>query len=326
MFNIYFKEMKKFFSLIALVGAIAACTPEQLETAFTLSGATADVTINVVDLRTGAAYDGVYSILVNGTAINGNKWSASASEGQPIAEQTLNIEITSDNFNGEQAFTTTHQVPKVLAGGHYNGVAKVIVYEGTIQSGDWTYELEYELEDYSIEVKYLVNDHYPTYSHASPVGDVPEISWYYNNSEFYLTGVVKYTHTEGLEVVDESGCLYPGHEMAYNSLVEYLIDEGLETFEEEVEEKEEILVSAWSMWTAWVGQFMGEYVYTLTAFNVITKEEAVVGTVTTHEYVGSEFQYCELPYPGAPGHAHYHAGHGHGLGGENAGGGLAVNE
>jgi hypothetical protein len=321
MFNIYFKEMKKFFSLIALVGAIAACTPEQLETAFTLSGATADVTINVVDLRTGAAYDGVYNILVNGTAINGNKWSASASEGQPIAEQTLNIEITSDKFNGEQAFTTTHQVPKVLAGGHYNGVAKVIVYEGTIQSGDWTFDIKRKLLDYSTEVKYLVNNHYPTHSHASPVGD-DEISWYYNNSEFYLTGVVEYTLTEGSEIVDESGCLYPGHETAYNTLVENLSKDEVET----IGEKKEIWVSAWSMWTAWVEQYMSELEYTLTATNDITKEEAVVGTVTTREYAGTSFQYRELPYPGAPGHAHYHAGHGHGHGGDNAGGGLAVNE
>ena len=48
MFNIYFKEMKKFFSLIALVGVFAACEPENLQTAFNVPDATATLNVTVI--------------------------------------------------------------------------------------------------------------------------------------------------------------------------------------------------------------------------------------------------------------------------------------
>ena len=40
--------MKKLFSLIALAGVIAACTPEQVDTAFKLAGGKVTVNVEVV--------------------------------------------------------------------------------------------------------------------------------------------------------------------------------------------------------------------------------------------------------------------------------------
>ena len=45
--------MKKFFSLIALVGVFAACQPEKLTTAFEVAPAQATINAKVVDILTG---------------------------------------------------------------------------------------------------------------------------------------------------------------------------------------------------------------------------------------------------------------------------------
>ena len=54
--------MKKFFSLIALVGVIAACTPEQVDTAFKLAGGKVLVNVEVVDIINGGTYSGPVDI------------------------------------------------------------------------------------------------------------------------------------------------------------------------------------------------------------------------------------------------------------------------
>ena len=45
--------MKKFISLIALVGVFAACEPENLQTAYTVANATATINVTVVSAAPG---------------------------------------------------------------------------------------------------------------------------------------------------------------------------------------------------------------------------------------------------------------------------------
>ncbi|MBR4525241.1 MAG: hypothetical protein IKP15_06815, partial [Bacteroidales bacterium] len=63
--------MKKLFSLIALAGVIAACTPEQVETAFKLAGGKVTVNVEVVDIITGGNYAGAYTVASNFGTVSG---------------------------------------------------------------------------------------------------------------------------------------------------------------------------------------------------------------------------------------------------------------
>ena len=44
--------MKKFFSLLALAGALVACTPEEIPTYFEVKNAKAEINVEVIELYT----------------------------------------------------------------------------------------------------------------------------------------------------------------------------------------------------------------------------------------------------------------------------------
>ncbi len=114
MFNIYFKEMKKFFSLIALVGVFAACQPEKLTTAFEVGPAEATISVKVVDILTGEDVTAAASISTP-TTITG------ASPKFDIVEQDYTVSATYKEGKG----SATVHINALRPGGkaHYS-VAK----------------------------------------------------------------------------------------------------------------------------------------------------------------------------------------------------------
>ena len=110
MFNIYFKEMKKFFSLIALVGVFAACEPENLQTAFTVANATATVNETVVCVA--PDFDPSEVTVTYDWSV-GTGLSTKSITGNPAIEAG-SVTVTA-HYRGAEASTTV-RFPKIFAG------------------------------------------------------------------------------------------------------------------------------------------------------------------------------------------------------------------
>ena len=331
MFNIYFKEMKKFFSLIALVGVIAACTPEQVDTAFKLAGAKVTVNVEVVDIINGGAYTGDYTVSSNFGTVSGNTITFQAGDSEAISGADYTVSVSGSKL--AKTYSSSFTVPAVLAGGE--ATIKVVVPVGEPING-WTVDLNWDDFDNFTEeekVAFLVNTHYPTHAYSHEGVD----TWYYNNTEFAVDGTVDFSW-HGLfeaEVTEDNN--YVGFEGVVENYVDgYMADlDDYYGFEYNLTYK--FTVSAWAMWN------VTQTVYSefcphigVIAFKDAnedgvcdkTEEKLDLGAFELYYEYANLVDYHELPYPGAPGHAHYHAGHGHDAHGSaaNAGGGLAFNE
>ena len=333
--------MKKFFSLIALVGVIAACTPEQLSTAFKLAGAAGEINVEVVKLN-GDALEGQFSITgfesLPGAAISysGNKavTTFQAAESTPLTLTDLTLTATGENILYPESTKVT--VPEILAGQQTKLVCKIRVGENM---GDWYITSEDEEEDFEYEIGYLVNSHYESVAYTHSVFT----QWYVNNSDLLLTGTVEVPYIYGYT----AGHDFERHDYAGFEQFEYFeeyfiglgysipmtIDEWIEAMEtEDIEEdtwEEEFTVSAWSYWNYVCIQEIYHHAARLYAIRVVdgelTDEEVDLASCKYESYY-PEWGQIEIPSPTMPGHAHYEAGHGHGHGGDNAGGGISFNE
>ena len=333
--------MKKLFSLIALAGVIAACTPEQIETAFKLAGAKGTIEVEVVKLD-GTPYQGQFQITgydaLPGNSISyaGNKATISfqASESAAIALADLTLTATGENILYPETGKVT--VPSLLAGQEVKLTCRIRVGQSV---GDWYVSEEFEEagEPQLLQRALLANSHYATYAYSHAANEGID-SWYVNNSEFMLTGKTKIPYKTGysagydVEIHD-----YAGVEVVY---VDYLwglavpvvvkdwVEEMSEPAVKEGEEDYEFSVSAWAMWNV----FSEIYSTPVTASLVATKldadleqtDESIVLASLKYDYFQTIGGVVELPYPEAAGH--YVEGHGHANGANNAGGGMSVNE
>jgi len=327
--------MKKFFSLIALVGVIAACTPEQVDTAFKLAGAKAVVNVEVVDIINGGEYSGDVSIkfLRGGldvtsefTPIVGagkHAYMYQADESEAISAGEYVVEVNGSKL--AKAYTSNMAIPAVLAGGE--AVIRVIVPVGEPING-WS--VMYDWDDDEVEegedVYLLVNTHYPTHAYSHEGIN----TWYYNNSEYILEGSVDaeiFYSDEVTNVVDNNI-------LGFEGIVDRFADNWNDPYSYTYTYK--FKVSAWAMWNVRQINEWEKCPIIVVAFKdadedgeIDANEESVVLGGFDYKYTSTvELYKYELPYPGAPGHAHYHAGHGHDAHGSaaNAGGGLAINE
>jgi hypothetical protein len=337
MFNIYFKEMKKFFSLIALVGVIAACTPEQVETAFKLAGGKVLVNVEVVDIINGGTYSGPVDIhftrgglditseftQIVGSGPHAYSWQAA--ESQAVAAGDYGV-IVKGEFLAKD-YTSAFVFPEVLAGGM--AAIRVIVPVGEPLNG-YTCDTFWDVEDIEEgeDVGLLENKDYKTYAYSHAGID----TWYYNNTEYILEGNVTgddiWWKYEVSNVVDHK---YVGFEGVVDNLVDYWgDDEYIWPFDYK------FYVSAWAMWNIRQINYWEKVPMDVIAW----KDADEDGEIDENEKdsaieLGSfDVKYTEtvslapyeLPYPGAAGHYHY--GHGHDAHGTmpNAGGGISFNE
>ena len=325
--------MKKFFSLIALVGVIAACTPEQVDTAFKLAGGKVIVEVEVVDIINGGQYGGPVNIKffrggldvtqeftpVVGAGAHSYMWQAEDSQAVPAGDYVVGV--SGDNLAKE--YPSNLLIPGVLAGGE--AVVKAIVPVGEPINGGWTVDFNQgEWEDEGEETEYLVNSHYPTHIYSHDGID----EWYYNNSEFAIPGTVDYELALSYvcsDVVDNNILGFEGY---VQQLADYLEDE------DSLEDTYEFTASAWSMWNVTRTIMYASCPFTVFAFKDAdedgewdaSEEKLELGGLTLNEYYAGLVEYHELPYPGAEGH--YTPGHGHDAHGSmpNAGGGIAFND
>ena len=293
--------MKKFFSLIALVGVFAACQPEKLTTAFEVGPAEATIGVTVIDILTGEDVTSAASISTP-TTITG------AAPKFDIADQNYTVSATYKEGKG----SATVHINALRPGGkaHYSVVVPV--------GGDIT--------DYTITVKA-----------GTPVDDVKDLylaatkthgheythdgfsDWLENASEFVLVDSATYNEYDGTEldgayVVNEAAF----EEYVKNAATGY--NGGIKATPKTLNFK----VSAWSLYNVF-----GTETTVITPYEVIATpkgdarivgDNGVVGTFKVKS-MKSDAQYEECAHPA---HASHYI-HGHGTGekaGGNAGGGI----
>ena len=340
MFNIYFKEMKKFFSLIALVGIIAACTPEQLGTAFKLAGAKGTINVEVLNLD-GTPYAGTFTLSgyenlpgVEAPVVTGNTATINFQLGDSQAiESVIDLTLTANGPLIYRPASAKVRIPKVLAGGVAELACTIKVGENV--DGWFVYE-DYDFPDVdNYRVGYLVNTHgYSVYEHSVtiPVNwlDIEIPSWYVNNSDQILTGNVDIPYAIGYELDSIETNDWAGFDLTLKGCVNAWRDDWEEEEVVEGEAPYTFNVSGWAMWNVFVVQDVYPLELYLNAIKLddnaeLTDEEIELATATVNYYV-TWAGAVEMAYPGMPGHAHYEYKHGHGHGGDNAGGGISFNE
>lgn len=346
--------MKKFFSILALVGVFAACKPETIQTAFTVAGAKATVTVDVVD-HYGAPISG-YTLAVSTTgsltpSVSGNVVTFEAAAGSTIPAQTVTLTV-SNIPEYLKDYTTTITVPEILAGGVADLKARIVVFPESVD--DWTFTVIPEEPVIVLDhVNFLENKHYKThdhvYKHTDSEGDEVTINtWYVNDSEYILEGVVKYMFGAKGELVSVYNDV-----KGFDSTVTAFA-ESYEFVDPPVEKELKIKVSAYGMWTAYQKHYFSLQPFRVSAKNVKTNEVVEAGSFTVETDYCSVAEYIEIGMPAhiighVSGHnlvhghvedhtavyehyeyavySHYHAGHGiEGHGYNNAGGGIAYAE
>jgi hypothetical protein len=297
--------MKKFFSLIALVGVFAACQPEKIQTAFTLAGGSATINVKVVDINNHGDYSGTYTLTSSAGTVSGNTVTISAGESTKLAGQTVTVTVNGPKF--VKPYTYDVLVPDVLPGGQAAINAIIVVGEG----GDYSYEIK-ESDVATDEEVEMIN------VHDYPVKTIDGVNWYVNESEFLLEGDVEYDVVTGSSFLEGSAKV--GFEGVLSNLKEIYTEPTVK-----VVNHLPITVSAYAIWRAFATYTTTLRTLTVTAKNNKTGEtfeKVVEAKVRLLSSTQAEFE--EKANPDT--HGHYVHGQGEPGGANNAGGGIVYSE
>lgn len=292
--------MKKFFSLLALAGALVACTPEEIPTYFEVKNAKAEINVEVIELYTAQPISS--AITASAGTVSGNVVTL---EGSPrLSAQDVTVSTVYDG----KTYSQVVKVSDLLAGGEAKYSVRLVV--GAAPGDDYKYPYEVTKSNLETQIGYL------DYAHGSHSHNGEP--WAYNMSEFILDMECSYEVTEGMEVTDVK---YISEDPLFKDKVDayaLILDEGFITYTDKYDFK----VSAWAMYKVYQERTFGDL--TVTIYAEKDNEKTAIGELTVSGVVYSSIQVEEAPIPGHEGHYHYGHGHshGHGHGAENAGGGI----
>ena len=325
--------MKKFFSLIALVGVFAACQKEDLKTAFSVEPAVATITAHAMFLDGTPLTSNVTYTFEGNDSGNGNTYTCTGSQYQSLTK-SVTVTATWTGYNTEcpdwalPHFTDSKTVNiDVLAGGQAN--YDVYFYLGVITDEDgYTYWIDND--ETELEPKVFFLDKAMHEGHSFVPSEIPglnvpedcEEGWYIKNAtEFILRGTVDYEIWSGAAAATDltwyTEVTRPEFQKLYDELEVVKTPETLD-----------FTVSAWADYT--VFQVLESTWIDLDLYR--TDENGVdeiFGSFSMIEYNGN----AAMPYEiASQGHeAHYVPGHGvddpahsHGHGSSNAGGGIVM--
>lgn len=309
MFN---KKMKKLFSLFALAGALVACQPEELETAFDVDNAKATINVTVIDVQTAAPIEDLTVTCPGGEGkVDGNVVTITGNKA--IQAMDVNLVLSSSKYPDETK-TVTVKINSLLAGGlaTYNVVevmgtpypepgpdpepepVVVTVEKGTSLS--------------VTEVGYLSTLKVEGHSHSHNGIDLTK--WAENETPFMITVSGTYSVYSGVKA-EKTSVLDPD----YESLVDTYVT-AYNVGQKEEQDEFSFPVSAWSLYTVWQTKTTDTTEY------VVKVDGETVGTFDVEGVSSTQVEYLEMALPG---HSHdYVHGHGHASHGEhdNAGGGI----
>ena len=289
--------MKKFFSLLALAGALVACTPEEIPTYFEVKNAKAEINVEVIELYTAQPISS--AITASAGTVSGNVVTL---EGSPrLSAQDVTVSTVYDG----KTYSQVVKVSDLLAGGEAKYSVRLVV--GAVP-GEYEFDTDVTKLVTTVEIGYLDYTHGSHSHNGEP--------WAYNMSEFILDMECPYEIVSGQEVTDVK---YLSEDTMFKANVKKFAD-ALDGVIETVKDKYEFKVSAWAMYK--VSQTRSISDRTETVYAIKGNEAIAIGEITVHSVEYDSIQYEEAPIPGHEGHYHYGHGHEHGHGAENAGGGI----
>ena len=297
--------MKKFFSLIALVGVFAACQPEGLTTAFEVGDAEATISVKVVDILTGED--------ITSSATVTTPLTVPVESDGSIKDQDYPVTATYKSGTG----TASVHINALRPGGkaHYS---VVIPLGGDIT--DYTISLKAGTPEETSVLYYLAAS--KTHGHAYSYKGYE--TWLENASAFVLVDSASYEEYAGSELVGTYVVKEPAfEEYVKNAAAAY---DGTITSTTKLYD---FKVSAWSLYNVF-----GTVTTSITPWQVIAtptgsarivgSPDGVVGTFDV-KTMSSAAEKEECAHPA---HASlYIEGHGTSeIAGGNAGGGIVVAE
>lgn len=304
--------MKKFFSLIALVGVFAACNPEDMTTAFQV--APAEVRLEATAVCAAPGFSGASINYSPSQTVTGNPVLAAGS-----------ITATA-TYNGASGSSTV-DYPAILAGG--SAILNTVVFI-PYTPGDTDYEFKVE----EVAEDEVVVNQLPAAAHGEGVaytytydGKDYEVNLLENANEFVLLDSYTYTEYSGVKFVSSEITNDDFKDTAEQMINAYKA--GMTGITETPVTKD-FQVSAWAVYN-----IFNPVKTTTTNCKIVATPKAGANTPTLiNDGVIATFKYetkasIVEPFEMAhPDHAsHYEAGHGHGHGaGSNAGGGLVEAE
>ena len=306
--------MKKFFSLIALVGVFTACNVEDLSTAFRVDPAVVTITASAQSAAPGfseskVSWNPSKVVTISGTATN------------PVVEKG-SVTITATYEKASAAETVNY--PTVYAGGTADLACVITI---PYNAGDYEVTTTDVAGKPSYDVRMLpaaAHGHGFTTKVVTVDGQSYEIPMLANDNEFSLVVPVEYeSYAAGGYKVNDDLKVTNSDFAVHAEALHASAKAAAPGINPTTVSKEETF-SAWSMFN-----FVNVIKTTKTTVNVIAKpvgnapelpNGGVIATFTK-ESVESSAQPFEFAHPS---HAsHYEEGHGHGHGdGSNAGGGL----
>ena len=290
--------MKKFFSLLALAGALVACTPEEIPTYFEVKNAKAEINVEVIELYTAQPISS--AITASAGTVSG---SVVTLEGSPrLSAQDVTVSTVYDG----KTYSQVVKVSDLLAGGEAKYSVRLVV--GAVPGEDYEYEIAITKAVENVEIGYLDYTHGSHSHNGEP--------WAYNMSEFILDMECPYEIVSGQEVTDVK---YLSEDTMFKANVDKFAD-ALDGVIETVKDKYEFKVSAWAMYK--VSQTRSISDRTETVYAIKGNEAIAIGEITVHSVEYDSIQAEEAAIPGHEGHYHQGHGHEHGHGAENAGGGI----
>jgi len=187
--------MKKFFSLIALVGVFAACQPEKIETTFDPDPAEATIQMTAVDLGTGkVTTDVTYS--AEGATVSGSTLTIKGTPNIKARDLTVNATF------GNGKYSETYHINDLIAGGKASYSFTIAVGESKatgleFEKGETKENAAkfYTFTQASHEGHATAADHY-AFSHD---GHSPS-TWQLNNTEMLLLLSTDYEENIGNKV------------------------------------------------------------------------------------------------------------------------------
>ena len=337
--------MRKCIAFLVLAALFVACTPESLDSAFTVKGASGNITVDVFRLD-GAVFTDEFAIsgfeALPGSTVSYSEGQAvisfQAAEGEAVKQTSLTLTVSGATILKSKTFPVI--VPTTFAGGHSEVASEVMVGELVDNYYIDTATIYGEGDELQLRFGYLYNPHYSTYAYSYSEYDsywdcdIPINTWYVNNSDMLLFGQVDvdgvYGHIGGETTIVKK---VSGFEKYYDAFVARIEKDKINKYQR----TEDFTVSAWAMWNfVYITQrrTVHHFLYAYPRDSYVPRymtsaqdiEPAMILAQGTWTDIDFDYFEIELPYPEMPAHAHYEDGHGHGHGGDNAGGGIIVSE
>ena len=320
MFNIYFKEMKKFISLFALVGVFAACEPENLQTAFNVPNATAKVNVTVLSAAPGFAQKDATITYAWSTGETTESITGTPS----IPEGSVTVTAT---WHGSTASTIV-KFPQIYAGMNFELAATVFLpynvggYELSVKEGTPVTKTEV----YGLQVA-AEHHGYATPQTVEYDGKTYDVYMAENASEYILEDTYGWISFDGYEIAAPLSDVNTEFEDAIAVIyAAYVAGAGYE----ETPQTHHFTVGAWSLYNVINPVITVTTPCTIEATPLLGSQNPTVGTVAKFslETKSAGAGHVEMAHPDHASHYVYHSGHltpdGHYLHGDNnnAGGGI----